>query len=208
MFSIFFTLGLHRDLSGEFNFVFINILIIFVTGNVFLSFIVLSSAGIIVTGDPVSTMKSFSVLSILTVMVAWILWSLKSFISVNIFIDLSVSLSLVSSGSVISLFSCQSLCSNLHASAKCPFLQLWLFDSRSRHLWFGFQFGASQYLQVSSFDFFFGLVPYCPACFVLCMGSSLMSFARFDIRASGMLFFLFFSLVHILIYLLDYFQYM
>ena len=72
------------------------------------------------------------------------------------------------------------------------FLQFRVFDSRPGHLWSRFQFSASQYLQVRSFGLSFGLLPYCPVCVILCIGSSLMSFSRFDVRVSGMVFFLLF----------------
>ena len=74
------------------------------------------------------------------------------------------------------------------------FLQLWHIDSPAGHLGFRFQFAASQYLQFRSLNFSFGLVLYCPLCVNLCMVSCWTSFYRFDIRASGMVLFLFFRL--------------
>ena len=54
----------------------------------------------------------------------------------------------------------------------------------------GFQFGALQNLHGFSFvNLFFGLVSDCS---ILCSGSSFISFCRFEIRASGILFFRFF----------------
>ena len=83
----------------------------------------------------------------------------------------------------------------MHAFAKCPFfLQIWHYGSRAGYLGFIFQFGVSQYLQFRSFGLSFGLVPCFPVYVILFTGSSLMSFSRFDIRASGMVVFLFFRL--------------
>ena len=122
----------------------------------------------------------------------WFLWSVRCFFSVIIFIDLSVSRSSDSSVSTISLISCRFCYSNLQVFAKCAFLQLWPFDYRAGHLWLGFQFGASQCLQFRYLALSFGLLSYFPVCVILGIGSSLISFLRFDIKASGMVFFLFF----------------
>ena len=151
------------------------------------------SGGILVTNDPVSTMSTFSVPSILIVTALKILRSVKCFISFIIFTELSVSISVVSTVSFSSLISCRFCCSNLHAFPEWPFLlHLWHITSRAGHLWFGFQFGASQYLHFWSLCLSFDLAPFCPVYVILCLGSSLKSFSRLDIRASGMVFFLFF----------------
>ena len=71
---------------------------------------------------------------------------------------------------------------------------MWHIVSRAGHLWLGFQFGASHYLQFRSTGFFFGLPPYCSVFVILCIGSFLMTFSRVVIRASGMVFFLLFRL--------------
>ena len=54
----------------------------------------------------------------------------------------------------------------------------------------GFRFSALQKLRFYSFGLSFGLVPYFAVYVVLCIGSSLVSFSRFDISAFGILFFL------------------
>ena len=163
---------------------------VLVTGNIFLSLMISLSGGNIVTGDSVSTMNSFSVPSILIIIEMYFLRSVKCLISVFEFFDQSVSLSSVSTVSVNSLVPCPSCCSNLHALVKWPFLwHLWHFTSRAGHLWFGFQFGASQYLQFQPLCLSFDLVPYWLIYVSLCIGSSLMSFSRLDSRNSGMVFF-------------------
>ena len=162
-----------------------------VTGNIFLSFIISLSGGIIVTGDPVLTMNCFSVLSNSIVTVIWFLRLVKCFISVIIFIHLSVSFSSVSSASVIFKISCSFRRWKPHAFAKCPFYNC-------DKLILGLEIcGPDSNLvrrNICNFELLssFGLVPYWAVCVILCMGSSLMSSSRFDIRASGMLFFLFF----------------
>ena len=148
--------------------------------------------GIILTGDPVSTMNFFLVPSIFIVIVIWFLRSVKCFVLVSIIIDLSVSFSSVSAVSVSSLISCRFCFSSLHVFTKWFFLDLWHNTSRAGHLWFRLQFGASQNLQFWSLCLSFDLVRFCPVYDILCIGSSLVSFSRFDIRASGMVFFLFF----------------
>ena len=70
----------------------------------FLSFIVSLSGGSILTGDPVSTMKSFFVPSAFVVMVVGFRQAVTCFISAIKLIDLSVSLPSVSSSSVICIF--------------------------------------------------------------------------------------------------------
>ena len=155
-------------------------------GHNVLSLIILSG-GIFLTGNPVSSM-TFSVPSIFIVKVKSFLWSVTCFISVNKFIDLSVSLSSVSPGSVISKISFCFWYSNLQVFAKCPFLQLWHTDCRAGHLWLKFRFGASQYPQSRSFGFFFGFVPYFPVFVILCI-SSFLIFFRCDISACGILIF-------------------
>ena len=85
----------------------------------------------------------------------------------------------------------------LHARAKCLFLsQLLHISSKAGQLCERFQFGALPNLHGFSFvDLFFGLVP---GLFVFCVGS-FVPFPRFVIRASGMMFFRFFSYLFSLI---------
>ena len=103
-----------------------------VTGKFYLSLIISLSGGFNVTGDTVSTVNTLSVSSIPIVIVIWFLRSVKSFISVIIVFDLSVSLPSVSAVSINSLLSCRFCCSSLDAFAKWPFsLHLWHFKSRA-----------------------------------------------------------------------------
>ena len=71
------------------------------------------------------------------------------------------------------------------------FFLLWHVDCRGWYFWLGFQFGALQDMQFLSF----GLSSVLFLCFsvsvLLCKGSSLFSFSRFDTSASGIVFFLF-----------------
>ena len=83
-----------------------------VIGNFFLSFIFSLSNCIILTGGLVLTMNYFSVPSFFDVMITWFLRSVRCFISVIIFTDLSASLSSVSSGSVSFFYFFPGLCSN------------------------------------------------------------------------------------------------
>ena len=120
-------------------------------------------------------------------------WSVTCFILGVIFIDSSVSLSSISSGSKISSNSCRFRCSNLQVFAQSPFISdLWHIDSRAGHLCLEFQFGASQYLQFCFFGLSFSLVPCFPVCVFRFMGSRLITFSRFFIRSSGTVRFLFF----------------
>ena len=163
-----------------------------VTGNTSLSLNISFSGEFIVTGDLVSTMNTFLVPSILIAIVMQFFRSVICLISLISFIDMSVSLSSVSTVSVSCLISCRFCCSNLHAFAKWPFFNLWHITSQAGHLWFGFQFRASQYLQFRSSCVSFDLVSYCLVYVISFTGSFLMSFSRFHNRFPGMLFFLFF----------------
>ena len=144
-----------------------------------------------------STIKCFSVSSILFIMLMWFLRSVTCFMFVILFTDLSVSLSSISSGSVILLFSCCFRNSNLQIFAKCiMFLQLCHVGSGAGLLWLGFHISSLHYLQVlsfgSCFGLSFGLAPYIPVYFTSSIGSSLTSFCRFDVSSSRIVLFLFF----------------
>ena len=77
-------------------------------------------------------------------------------------------------------------CSNLQTFAKCSvFSQLRYVNSQVEHLCLGFQFGELQYLQFLSVGLSSGLVLYFHVCVLLCKGSSLISFPRFDFSASS-----------------------
>ena len=125
-------------------------------------------------GDPASMINLFSVQSILIVMVIRLCRPVACFISVFIYIDSSISLSLVSSGCKISLNSCRFRIRRLSRSVFFSYLELWKFDSGAGHIWLAFQFGASQFVQFRSFGLSFGLASYFCRHF-LCIGSSLVS---------------------------------
>ena len=82
-----------------------------------------------------------------------------------------------------------SLC--LYTRAKCPFRpQLLQSFPNAGHLRVGFQFGALQNLHgFALINLFFSLVSNLS---ILCIGSSLISFPRCGISASGVMFFRFF----------------
>ena len=83
-----------------------------VIGNILLMLINFLSVAIIITGYLVFTITSPSVASIF-VMLIWFLRLARSFVLVFMFIGLSLSLSSLISGSIISLISCCLRCLNL-----------------------------------------------------------------------------------------------
>ena len=126
-------------------------------------------------------------------MIIRFLWSVTCFISVIECIDLSVSASSVSSGSVIFSISCHFRCTILHAFGKCSFfLQSWLIDSWTGFLWLRLQIGSSQHLQYRCFGLSSGVVPHFCVFVILRLRSFSISFSLIDKRASGMVYFLFF----------------
>ena len=124
-----------------------------------------------------------------------------SFYSLIMFINLSVSLPSVSSGSINFFQTCCLGCSNLKAFTKCSIFQLWHVSFGVGQVCFRFHFGALQSLHFDFFGLFPFFICFFPVNFNSCIGTFVVCFSYWYRNFPYSIFFSF-PIVYVLFYFL------